>query len=319
MRRLVKIAPILTLIAVLLMGTLNVSAYGYKISVSAGNGEFAGGQVRDEVDAGLVSVSQANNTVTVGGKTYTITKMPDGKAPADRKYFFEGLKLAGHDNANASTSITLDGVYKDKDLEFVVAYGMKSSMVSYTINYLDPAGNPIHPADTFYGVAGDRVTVSYKYVDGYIPQAYTGVATLSANAAENNFAFVYNPAAGTGQVITVIDGVTVINNPAAPGAGAGAGAGANAAAPGAAIGDNATPLANGPADTVNLNDGSTPTTDNPDATDVDDNKGPLANIPTAGKIAGAAAIIAAIAAIVAAIARRNAGDDDDDDDEDDEE
>ena len=52
--------------------------------------------------------------------------MPDGKAPADSKYFMAGIKLAGYDNnarnggAN-SGEIQLDAMYGGKDLEFVVA------------------------------------------------------------------------------------------------------------------------------------------------------------------------------------------------------
>ena len=338
MRKIAKIAPILTLIAMMIMGTLSVSAYSYEISLSSGNGEFSGGTIRTKLPAvNTVIVDQANNTITVGDRVYTLTVMPDGKAPAESKYFMAGVKLAGDDNSGANTSeIKLDGMYKDKDLEFVVAYGMKGSMVSYTIHYVGTDGTEIRDADTFYGVAGDNVVVSYKYVDGYIPQALTGVATLSSNAADNDFTFVYDEAgAGTGQVITIIDGTTVINNAGAGGAGAGgagaggaggAGAGgaggAGAGAGGANIGDGGVSLAEGPADTVDLNDNNTPlegeqpggdTEGNPE--DIADNGTPLSNMPMPAKIAGGAALVAAIAAAALALAKRKKDEDDEDGDD----
>lgn len=323
MRKIAKIAPILTLIAIMIMGTLSVSAYSYEISLSSGNGSFSGGTVRTKMPAvNTIKVDQANNTVTIGDQSYKLERMPDGKAPADSKYFMTGVKLAGDDNSGANTSeIKLDGVYKDKDLEFVVAYGMKSSMVSYTVHYVGVNGAEIRSADTFYGVAGDNVIVSYKYVDGYIPQALTGVATLSSNPSQNDFTFVYNEAgAGTGQVITIIDGTTVINaGGAAGGAGAGgagaAGAGgaggagaAGAGDGGANIGDGGVPLAEGPADTVDLNDNNTPLTENPE--DIADSSTPGANMSTPAKIAAGAAVVAAIAAAALAIARRRRNEED---------
>ena len=215
MRKIAKTAPILTLIAIMILSTLSVSAYGYEISISSGNGEFSGGSVYSKgiPATGTIDVDQASSTVTIGGTAYTLTKMPDGKAPADSKYFMAGIKLAGDDNSGANSGeIKLDAMYKDKDLEFVVAYGMKSSMVSYTVHYV-ANGVEIRNADTFYGVAGDNVIVSYKYVDGYIPQALTGVATLSSNSSENDFTFLYDAAEeGTGRTITINDGTTVINN-----------------------------------------------------------------------------------------------------------
>ena len=104
MRKIAKIAPILTLIAMMIMGTLSVSAYGYEISISSGNGEFSGGSVYSKgiPATSAIVVDQANNTITIGSETYTLTKMPDGKAPAASKYFMTGIKLAGYDNDAAN-------------------------------------------------------------------------------------------------------------------------------------------------------------------------------------------------------------------------
>ena len=102
-------------------------------------------------------------------------------------------------------------------------------------------------------------------------------------------------------MVTIVDGVP-------------AGTAANNAGAGTNIGDNATPLAGGPADTIDIDDTKPPTTDGKDnkkddGKDIDDNKTPL-SAPL--KIAGAAAIIAAIAAAALIIAKRRAEDEEDD-------
>ena len=70
MRKIAKIAPILTLIAIMIMGTLSVSAYGYEISISSGNGEFSGGSVYSKgiPATSAIVVDQANNTITIGSE-----------------------------------------------------------------------------------------------------------------------------------------------------------------------------------------------------------------------------------------------------------
>lgn len=121
MRKIAKIAPILTLIAMMIMGTLSVSAYGYEISLSSGNGVFDSGVYKNRIPAAsVITVDQASNTITIGSDVFTLTQMPDGKAPADSKYFMAGIKLAGYDNnaqnggANSGT-IQLDAMYGGKD------------------------------------------------------------------------------------------------------------------------------------------------------------------------------------------------------------
>ena len=101
-----------------------------------------------------------------------------------------------------------------------------------------------------------------------------------------------------------------------PSAGAG-GAGGAAGAGGANIGDGGVPLAEGPADTVDLNDNNTPLEgEQPggegEGEDVADSKTPLANMSTPAKIAAGAAVVAAIAAAAVAISRRRRDDEDED-------
>ena len=103
------------------------------------------------------------------------------------KYYVKGIRESGHDNSevgNLSFPVT-------RDVDYVVAYGILSNAVAYTVNYVDRAGNALAPSETYYGNVGDRPVVAHLYIEGYLPQAYNLTRTLTANAAENVFDFVY--------------------------------------------------------------------------------------------------------------------------------
>ncbi len=106
------------------------------------------------------------------------------------KYYVKGFKESGKDNNTMAQP--LPAVAKE-DADFVVVYGIKGEGTQYTIQYVDQAGNALAQPQTFYGNVGDRPVVAYRYFEGYLPQAYNLVRTLSANAAENQFTFVYAP------------------------------------------------------------------------------------------------------------------------------
>jgi hypothetical protein len=175
-------------------------------------------------------------------------------------------------------------------------------MTTYTVRYVDQAGNDLIAADTFYGKIGDKPMVAFRYVEGYLPASYYITGTLKES--NNVFTFAYNPAEGNVTVNTIINNILAPGAGAAgaaagvAGAGAGAGAGA-AAADGANIGDGGVPLADQPDQVVDIDNGDTPTADNP--TDIDDNKTPGAglNWPAIGGGIGAVALIAVIAALLA--------------------
>lgn len=304
-----KLITVLSLIMILIAGTMNVFAYEYELSLSAGNGQFNGGTVRMTTPgSNTITIANSSASFTLGGATYNIAKMPDNKAPDESKYFVRGAKYAGYDN---DEKVYTGGPYRfnDEDTELVVAYGLKSAMVEYTVHYLDADENEIAEPDTFLGVAGDQVIISYKYVEGYLPQAWTGTAELSDNPDENNFKFWYTPfEAGEGETIIINDGVVVINaGGGAAGGGAGAAGGAaGGGAGGANIADAGVPAAQQPANTVNLNDNNTPLAgdtngdgviDSNDA--IEDNKTPGADWSKIGIGAGAAAVIAIAAAVIA--------------------
>lgn len=201
------------------------SGYTYTVKVYAGNpkiGKSTGGGVSVETGSGA-SVSSEGDCVIVSGLCFgdrVYINAQDAANAVDSKYYVKGVRKAGREDSEASEgSFVVDG-----DRDFVISYGIKGSMVAYTVNYLDAAGNALLPSDTYYGNPGERQYVSSRYVDGYVPQAMNLVKTLSANEAENVFNFQYTPvAAGTVTVPVEDEG-----GAAAPAADAGA------AAPGAA-------------------------------------------------------------------------------------
>lgn len=103
------------------------------------------------------------------------------------KYYVKGIRESGLDNNTVSNP----SIYVTQDIDYVVAYGILGSSVAYTVNYVDTAGNELYPTLTFYGNIGDKPVIAYQYVEGYQPQAYNLTRTLSENAAENVFTFVY--------------------------------------------------------------------------------------------------------------------------------
>lgn len=183
------------------------------------------------------------------------------------------------------------------DQDYVVAYGIRGNLVEYTVNYQDTDGNTLRESETYRGNVGDYMVVAYLYIEGYQPQAYNLGRTLSENAAQNIFTFVYTPVTaesgggttggttgggGTGGGAAGGDageaGAAAAPAPAAaagaaPGAGGAVAAGPGAAAGGAADGavdaggaadagetvpDEEVPQAEGPDDLVDLDDEEVP-------------------------------------------------------------
>ncbi|MBO6164301.1 MAG: hypothetical protein J6N77_04540 [Lachnospiraceae bacterium] len=107
----------------------------------------------------------------------------------DSKYYVRGLRESGRDN----NTVGLSSFKVTRDIDLVVAYGIKGNSVAYTINYQDADGNALAPSETYYGNVGDRPVLAYLYIEGYYPQAYNLRGRLKANAAENVFTFIYYP------------------------------------------------------------------------------------------------------------------------------
>ena len=294
------------------------TGYEYRITLSAGNK----GQVKDGREKIVISgLNYGNNTRVIFSNDY----LEDNIEVADSRYYIKGVRLSGRDTgetADLNPVVTVNG-----DADYVVAYGVVGDQVAYTVQYQDADGNELAPSRTFYGNIGDKPIVAYQYIDGYVPQSLALTKTLSSNAAENIFTFVYTPGDPGEIVNTVTDTTTVTGDPTivtvvVPGAGtagggagggAGAGAGGGAAEGGAAEGGETTTIEEdqtpqGTQDIVDLDEEETPqgTMDIEDVEEEETAKG----LPLAFSVGiGAVAAVVLICLVVWLLKGRKSGSD----------
>ncbi len=147
----------------------------------------------------------------------------------DSKYYIKGIRESGKDN----NTVGLMSFQVTRDQDYTVAYGILGDSVAYTINYLDVSGNSLAPSETYYANVGDKIVVSFQYIDGYEPEYYNLTRTLTENAADNTFDFIYHAVQRLQGDFTVnivegggippAPGIIVPGNPPAPGPGGGEG------------------------------------------------------------------------------------------------
>ena len=235
----------------------------------------------------------------------------------DDKYYVKGFRLSGRDNDDMN-KLEIPAFTAKKDVDYVVAYGIKGDQVSYVVQYQDEDGNELLPSQTFYGNIGDKPIVAYRYIDGWIPQTLALTKTLSATASENVFTFVYvqgDPSDIVNNVTetTTVDGTQVVTvtvpGQAAGGAGGGGGAaGADDAAEGGeteTIEEDQTPQ--GTQDIIDLDEEETPqgTMDIEDVEEEETAKG----LPLAFSVGiGAVAAVVLICLVVWLLKGRKSGD-----------
>lgn len=273
----------------------------YTVRILSGEqGTYNGTEVYDNCKLGdKIPVQINDSTVTLKGESKD-------------KYFVKGLKDAGKDNKNTTSKETAPNLTQNgdtftitvqKDMDYVVTYGVKASAVKYTVNYMDKDGNKLAESKELYGNIGDKPVVSHVYVEGYVPAAYNLTKTLKADPNENVFTFYY----AKGQAV-VEPGNNNNNNNNNGNNGNNNANGNNANAANGANGANGNANVNAPAnqtprDLVNLDDEETPLA-NMDLDSQDENSG----MPLAAKIAIAVAAVlaAAIAAVLLLMKRRRA-------------
>ena len=181
---------------------------------------FSGSQ--GTVPGGTVSTYQVKR-----GSTFNAISAVGSYATANNnsKYYPKGLRESGKEESHA-LSFTVE-----KDQDFVITYGVKGQQVTYYVRYVDSNGSDLRArSGPFTANAGDRVYVAYVDIDGYRPDAYNRVRTLTE---DYTFTFVYTRA--TAAATTTAAGAGA----GAAGVGAGAGAGAANANANAAAGANA--------------------------------------------------------------------------------
>lgn len=216
--------------------------YDYSVTFYAGNqGTF----VEEEQAAGLIIVELPEGTdpaernisyewyedkiVVRGlhlGDKVGIDPQKAVQMNANSKYYVKGIRQSGRDNSTvADTIFVVDG-----DADYVVAYGIKGNQVSYTVKYQDGNGRQLAADQVYYGNVGDKPVVAYKYISGYAPKALGLTKTLSENAAENIFTFVYNsvPTPTINEIVNEVVVEVVVGGgarPAPSGGGTGTGTG----------------------------------------------------------------------------------------------
>lgn len=155
----------------------NESEYTYTVTLYSGKeGTFSDGSSEVKI-TGL----KYGDVVSLG------QYVPSVSLKDADKYYVRGVRESGKDNNTVSNP-----AFKvESDREYVIAYGIKGNMTTYTVNYQDQDGNALLPSETYYGVVGDKAVVAFRYVDGYRPQAYNLTKTLSSNEAENVLTFTY--------------------------------------------------------------------------------------------------------------------------------
>ena len=189
--------------------------YDYTVTFYAGNqGVFSGTQGLQINSKGDVSISSQEDRISISGLTRGDVVSFDINQGAvslneESKYYVQGLRMSGRDN---DEQMEEPAFWVTGDEDYVVAYGIRGDMTSYTVNYVDESGNELAPSRTYYGNVGDRPVVAYLYMEGYNPEALTLTRTLSANQADNVFTFEYrtNP-------VEVIPGETVTVTTVEPG------------------------------------------------------------------------------------------------------
>ena len=189
--------------------------YDYTVTFYAGNqGVFSGTQGLQINSKGDISISSQEDRISISGITRGDVVSFDINQGAvslneESKYYVQGLRMSGRDN---DEQLEEPAFWVTGDEDYVVAYGIRGDMTSYTVNYVDESGNELAPSRTYYGNVGDRPVVAYLYMEGYNPEALTLTRTLSANQADNVFTFEYrtNP-------VEVIPGETVTVTTVEPG------------------------------------------------------------------------------------------------------
>lgn len=173
------------------------------------------------------------------------------------KYYIRGVRQSGRDNDTtlATPSFTVTG-----DIDLVVSYGVLGDNVAYTVRYVDTDGNELSPTETFYGNVGESPVIAYRYIDGYVPQAYNLTGKLLSDASKNVYTFTYSAIEGAAEPAPTPTPEQPTPNPPVvtevPGAGGDAPA-AGAVEDGATIPDDANPLAN-PEETKDIRDDGNP-------------------------------------------------------------
>lgn len=144
------------------------------------------------------------------GNTVDLLSVP--VAVTDGKYYAKGIRPAGQDNVKDVAYVT-GPVTVTEDADYVVAYGVLANRVEYTVRYVDAAGSEIAASQTFTGDIGDMPAVAARYVENYVPDAYTASRALGENSSDNVITFTYSRLAAGYTTVQNADGTVGVVTP----------------------------------------------------------------------------------------------------------
>ena len=177
---LLAVIMMITLVAGLVMPSVNTRAakdYTYTVRVFAGKQGNIGGAAVKEFD-GLAY-----------GEEFSFNPIQQATVKEDSKYYVKGMRESGKDN---NTSLAMQNFKVTRDVDYVIAYGLKGNLVEYTVRFVEAGTNTqLADPETYYGNVGDKPVVSYKYIEGYFPNANNMTGTLKEDASKNVFTFQY--------------------------------------------------------------------------------------------------------------------------------
>ena len=271
--------------------------------------------VRDSSESGNVSATIEDDVLTITCLEYgdqvvfdpqlSLVKSKDeDDSELDSKYYVMGIRAAGSDDNTSKATIDVT-----KDSDYVIAYGV-GEVVAYTVNYVDAYGNKIADSVTYYGPKGQSIYVSYRYIEGYVPNTYNYYTSALKDDAEFTFTYYQGTyqttnteyvtttstvTGGSSTVFRTVPGATTV---AGGGAAAAGGDGGVAAGNGNAAGGDA----NGAdGDNAVIEDEATPTAPE-DVIDIDDEDVALAGGAAEEYVIPVVAIVIILVAIAAIIA-----------------
>ena len=193
------------------------------------------------------------------GDRFSVT--PEGK------YLFKGYHISGQlDESNLDKGQFAEVVFPykvDHDVDFVATYYVPGNIVHYKATYVDTDGNTLHAPDEYVGNLGYKPVVSFRYIEGYVPNAHNITGTLTKDNMEFKFTYTTIPGSGGG---AGGEEVTYIYEEIPGGGGGTGGGGASPVTPTIPepeqiidIDNNPTPLAPGGDNNTDGNGGNEPT------------------------------------------------------------
>ena len=136
------------LLCLCILSTAAYADYGYTVRIFAGNqGTFSGESV-------IVLDGQAPGEIKFDINSVTVNDTS--------RYFVKGVRVSGRDNSEFTDTIRVD-----RDVDYVVAYGIKGSEVTFTLILKASDTGKELGRKTVYGNKGDKALIKSPYVDGY--------------------------------------------------------------------------------------------------------------------------------------------------------